>query len=74
MHKKTKTYLLVFVTLPASPRNDQIRVDFAEKVLSSWHPAIKTCRRRVLTRLLLILLRPCHADILGQELNKNLQI
>lgn len=67
-------YLLVFVALPASPRNDQVRVDFAEKVLPSWHPAVKTCGRCVLTRLLLILLRPCHADILGQELNENLQI
>lgn len=65
----------MFVALPASPRNDQIRVDFAKEVLSSWHPAIKICRRCVLlTRLLLVLLGSCHANILGQELNENLQI
>lgn len=66
--------LLPFAASPASPRKDQIRVDFAEEVLSSRHPAIKMRRRCVLTGLLLLLLlRPRHADILGQELNENLQ-
>lgn len=67
-------HLLVFVALPASPWNDQIRVDLAEEVFSTGQPAVEVLKGRVITRLLLILLWPCHADILGQELNKHLQI
>lgn len=63
---------LVFVTLPASPGYDQVRVDLSKEVLSSRLPAIVVSEGHIITRLLFIW--PRHANVLGQEVNEHLQI
>lgn len=67
---------LVSVASPVSPGYDQVRVDLTKEVLSTRQPGIELPEGRVVTRLLLplVLDRPRHADVFGQEVNEHLQV
>lgn len=62
------------LTLPASPGHHQIRVDFANEILSSGLTAIKASYRLLFTRVVVLFqLGPRHANVLGKEANEHLR-
>lgn len=76
-HPESGSVLALFpgtLTIPASPRHDQVGVDVANEILPSGLPAVKAPYRLLFTRFLLLFhFGPRHANVLGQEVNEHLR-